>query len=163
MASSGHCRLPLNSVIQGGSRNRVLTISTEKWKMIGKKNGDTEERTHGISDNRLSLGPPFPTHLPPPSSHALPFLSLLTVNFCFVSQSRGTVEHDGEFLTTSFILCSFMSTESQCVGVWWGSLYGQGMLCLQLRGDTDIPESPCFLFKPERRQLRSKAQPAKEP
>ena len=36
------------------------------------------------------------------------------------------------------------------------------VLCLWLRGDIDIPRSPCFLFKSERRQLCSKTQPTKK-
>ena len=67
--------------------------------MVEKINGDTEKRMCGVSDNRLGLGPPFLAFLLCP---------LLTVRFCFLSQSKGPVENDGEFLTA---FASLVNTE----------------------------------------------------
>ena len=85
-ASSGHCRLPLNSVIQGGSRNRGLCISTEKWKMIGKKMETQKKEYAEFQTTGLVLvlpSPPTSLHhllMLFPSCHCWLWTSVLSVS-----------------------------------------------------------------------------------
>ena len=78
--------------------------------MIEKINGDIKKRICRISDNWLRLGPPFPTFVLCP---------WLTVDFCFVSQSKGTMENDGEFLTTSLTYSIWIPHEHRHSPLQW--------------------------------------------
>ena len=70
------------------------------------------------------------------------------------------MENDGEFLTTSFTYSIWIPHEHRPSPLQWTHYIWEfdeaycvdkvSVLCLWLRGDIDIPRSPCFLFKSER-------------